>query len=131
MKWDDIISVSGKPGLFVIKGQAKSGVLAESLSDGKKTLAPVFQISGLSDIAIFTDNDELRLPEVIKRMYEKDRNGTGIPGKNASKNELTAFFQDIIPDYDADRFFPSHMKKIIGWYAVLKNAGVLNELIEE
>ncbi len=128
MKWDDIISVSGKPGLYVLRGQSKSGVLGESLTDRKKVLASFFQVSSLNDIAVFTLDDEVRLPEVITKMYRSEQNGTPVPDKKSDKEKLKAFFKNLIPDYDEDKFFLSHMKKIVGWYHILKQANLLDEL---
>ncbi len=131
MKWEEIISVTGKPGLYVIKGQSKSGVLAESLIDKKKVFAPVYHISALNNIAVYTDDDEIYLPEIFKKIFEYEQKGNEIPGKKSSKQILTGFFKEIIPHYDETRFYPSHMKKITGWYHLLKNADVIKELAEQ
>ena len=38
------------------------------------------------------------------------------PSPKASEAELTELFSKAIPDYDADRFYVSHMRKVIDWY---------------
>jgi len=124
MKWEEIIAVSGKPGLYRIVGHTKSGVFAEHLTEKKKIVAPLIHISSMPDIAVFTQDDEIRLPEVFEKIHQADKEGKTVPGKKSSKNELTAFFKDIIPDYDEDKFYPSHMRKILGWYEVLKEADI-------
>jgi len=123
MKWEEIIAVSGRPGLYRIVGQSKSGILAEHITDKKKVLAPPFRVTALKDISVFTETDEVPLREVMTRMA-RTAAARPIPDKKASKEELTEFFREVLPDYDEERFYPSHMRKIIGWYRLLEPAGL-------
>ena len=41
------------------------------------------------------------------------------PSPKASEQELVALFQKAIPNYDADRFYVSHMRKVVDWYSQL------------
>jgi hypothetical protein len=43
---------------------------------------------------------------------------------------IKAFFAEVVPDYDEDRFYVSHMKKILDWYEVLRTHASL-EFVEE
>ena len=38
------------------------------------------------------------------------------PGAKAAPEELKGLFAKAIPDYDGDRFYVSHMKKVVEWY---------------
>ncbi|MBQ7623331.1 MAG: DUF5606 domain-containing protein [Bacteroidales bacterium] len=111
-----ILSVSGQHGLFRYLAQARNGVIAESLAEGKRTVFDSHsRISTLSDIAIYTSEGELRLAEVFTAM-KKASESLPVPGSKDSKGEIEAFFETAVPNYDADRFYVSHMKKILDWY---------------
>jgi len=127
-----ILSVGGQPGLFRYLAQSNGGVVVESLTDGKrKWMGPSARMTSLSDISIYTQTEEeLKLRDVFARMkeflLEKE---APAPGKEAA--EMAAFFEQVIPQYDRDRFYPSHMKKILEWYNVLKAADALDFEEEE
>ena len=40
--------------------------------------------------------------------------------------ELKALFEKALPTYDRDRFYVSHMKKVVEWYNALKNHASLD-----
>ena len=42
------------------------------------------------------------------------------PSSKSSPEELKALFEKALPDYDRDRFYVSHMKKVVDWYNALK-----------
>jgi len=127
MKWENIISISGKPGLYRIIGRSKSGILAEGLEDKRKVMALPLHVSVLGDIAVFTDTDEIRLPGVFERMHRVGN----VPPKKAPKETLVEFFEKVIPDYDRTKFYPSHMRKIADWYHIMQRAGILEELLKD
>ena len=110
-----ILSVSGKGGLFLYLAQARSGVIAEALSDKKRTMLDLkSRITTLADISIFAASGEVKLKEVflsLGKIYG------GKPGpEKPSDADLKAVFQKAVPDYDQDRFYVSHMKKVHDWY---------------
>ena len=116
-----ILSVSGQHGLYLYLAQARNGAIAESLSDKKRTCFDIkTRLTTLADIAIYTSEGELKLKEVFLKL--KDVLGDGdAPSPKASSEELKALFAKAVPDYDADRFYVSHMKKVVEWYNELKN----------
>ncbi len=121
-----ILTISGQGGLFRYLARAKSGVVAESLSTGvKNTYGLQSKMSALTDISIFTDEGEVNLREVFLKMQEVLGDGRTITGK-ASQDELKAFFEEVLPDYDRERFYPSHMKKVVDWYNCLKEHASLD-----
>lgn len=127
MKLDDILSIGGKPGLFQLVKATRQGVLVESLLDGKRM--PISQradVSALSDIAIYTYAEELPLTEVYDRLYEKLEGGLALDVKKASGEDLKAFMLDFMPDYDQERVYTSHLKKLFAWYNLLHERGLLN-----
>ena len=125
-----ILSVRGQHGLYRYIAQSRSGAIAESLRDGKRTnFAATSGITTLADISIFTMEGEVKLKEVFLKL----QSGLGeadAPTSKASSAELTGLFEKALPDYDADRFYVSHMKKVVDWYNELKNFASL-DFVEE
>ena len=121
-----ILSVSGQHGLYLYLAQARNGAIAESLSDKKRTCFDIkTRLTTLADIAIYTSEGELKLKEVFLKL--KDVLGDGdAPSPKASSEELKALFAKAVPDYDADRFYVYHMKKVVEWYNELKNYASLD-----
>ena len=125
-----ILSVSGKSGLFQYLAQARSGVIAEALSDKKRCMLDLkSRITTLADISIFAASGEVKLKEVLLSLG-KLYNGKPGPEK-PSDTELKAIFQKAVPDYDQDRFYVSHMKKVHDWYNQLAKYASLDFVEEE
>ncbi len=114
-----ILSVSGQSGLYLYISQARTGAIAESLSDKKRTcFGLTSRITTLADISIYTDEGEIKLKDVFLKM--KDVLGEAdAPVAKSSAEELKAFFEKALPDYDRNRFYVSHMKKVVDWYNIL------------
>ncbi len=124
MSLDKILAISGKPGLYELKTQTRSGFLAESLLDGKRLSVSIrHNVSVLSEIAIYTFTEEVPLREIFKKIQEKENGEQAISHKE-SKNKLEAYFSEILPDYDEDRVYVSDMKKVIQWYNILQSKGI-------
>lgn len=120
MKLDKIIAIGGKPGLFKLLTQTKSGFVAESLTDGKRlTVNLRNQVSVLSEISVFTLEEEKPLPEVFELLLQKENGSTTSISHKADKLALEEYFFEILPNYDEDRVYPSDIKKIIRWYNIL------------
>lgn len=130
MSVEKVLAISGKPGLYELKIQTRSGFIAESLIDGKKlTVGLRSNVSLLSEISIYTETGEIKLFEVFARIAKKENNGAALDHK-ASNDELVAYFGEVIPDFDRDRVYVSDIKKVLNWYNILQNANyvaVLNE----
>ncbi len=121
-----ILSVSGQHGLYLYLAQARNGAIAESLSDKKRTCFDIkTRLTTLADIAIYTSEGELKLKEVFLKLKEV-LGDADAPSPKASSEELKALFAKAVPDYDADRFYVSHMKKVVEWYNELKNYASLD-----
>ena len=126
-----ILSVSGHHGLYRYIAQARNGAIAESLADGKRTVFDVrSRITTLADIAIFTSEGELKLKDVFTAL-QGVLGDAGAPDAKASPDEFKALFAKAVPDYDEDRFYDSHMKKVAAWYNDLKAYASLEFAEEE
>lgn len=133
MDLKDILSIAGKPGLYKNIAQAKNGVIIESLLDGKRSQAFANdKISSLGEISVFTEGDDMPLREVFRLIQEKLA-GTDAPDSKTADKPLVAFFNDVIPQYDKERVYTSHIKKIIAWYNLLIKNGIndFSEPVEE
>ena len=126
-----ILSVRGQRGLFAYIAQSRNGAIAESLRDHKRTnFAANSGITTLADISIYTLEGELKLKEVFRKLQEV-LGDADAPNSKAPADEIKALFEKAIPDYDADRFYVSHMKKVVDWYNELKNYASLDFVEEE
>jgi hypothetical protein len=120
-----ILSITGKTGLYKMVAQAKNGVIVESLIDGKRFQAFTHdKVSSLEEISVFTDADDKPLREILKTIREKTENGKA-PDPKSDNQKLKDFFETIMPDYDRDRVYVSHMKKIYAWYNLLQEKDML------
>lgn len=124
MSLDKILAISGKPGLYELKAQTRTGFVAESLADGKKLSVSIrHNVSILSEIAIYTFSEEVPLRDIFKKIQEKENGGPSINHKE-DKKKLQSYFSEVLPDYDEDRVYASDMKKVIQWYNILQSKGI-------
>ena len=125
-----ILSVRGQRGLFSYIAQSRNGAIAESLHDHKRTnFAANSGITTLADISIYTLEGELKLKDVFLKL-QSVLGDADAPSSKAPQQEIVALFEKAIPDYDGDRFYVSHMKKVVDWYNELKNFASL-DFVEE
>jgi hypothetical protein len=121
-----ILAVAGKPGLYKLISGSRQMVIVESLIDGKR--GPVYgnaQVNALSDIAMYTDDEEVALREVFAAIQAKEgSNPIAIDVKTASSEELRDYMAAVLPNYDRDRVYNSDIKKLISWYNLLLKNGL-------
>ncbi len=127
MNVEKILAISGKPGLFELKIQTRSGFVAESLLDGKKiTVGMKSNVSLLSEISMYTHSEEKPLVEILRAIAVKENEGPAISHKEDNA-KLIAYFSQIVPDYDEDRVYPSDIKKVLNWYNMLQGKGMVSK----
>ena len=121
MTLDKILAIAGKPGLFALKIQTRTGFVAESLIDGKKiTVGLKSNVSLLSEISVYTYSEEKPLTEIMRSIAIKEDNGPAISHKE-DNSKLVAYFLEVLPDYDQERVYPSDIKKIVNWLIITCN----------
>ncbi len=126
-----ILTVSGQSGLYLYLAQARSGAVVESLTDRKRTAFGMSnRITTLADISIYTDAEEMKLQEVFGKLHEV-LGDQDAPGSKAPAEDIRALFEKAVPNYDRDRFYVSHMKKVVDWYNCLKNYASLDFMTDE
>lgn len=122
-----ILAIAGKPGLYKLVSRGNRNLIVESLDAARKRM-PAFgadKIISLADIAMYTDEEEVPLSQVLKNIFDHE-NGkpTSLDYKSASKEELAAFMAIALPNYDRDRVYPSDIKKLAQWYNILIENGI-------
>lgn len=121
-----ILAISGHSGLFKLVAESKNSIIVESL-DTKKRI-PVYstaKVSALEDIAIYTYEGDTPLKDIFKAISEKEEGGASLSPK-ASGKELKVYFEEIVPEFDADRVYVSDIKKVLVWYNALQEKDMLD-----
>jgi len=127
MSLEKVLAISGKPGLYALKLQTRTGFVAESLLDGKKiTVGLRSNVSLLSEISVYTYDGEVRLSEVFRAIAEKQDNGPAISHKEDNA-KLESYFREVLPEFDEDRVYASDIKKILNWYNMLQANGLVSK----
>ena len=121
-----ILAISGQSGLYLYISQARNGAIVEALSDKKRSsVGMTSKITSLADISIYTDDEEVKLQDVFVSMKEV-LGEADAPSSKSSADELKTLFEKALPAYDRDRFYVSHMKKVVDWYNNLKKYASLD-----
>ncbi len=125
MDLSKVLVIAGKPDLYELVSHTKTGAIVEAISDKKR--CPVFsndRISALSEISMFTTEDDVPLMTVFQNIFRKEEGkAIAMDIKKASKQELFDYLGDVLPDYDGDRIYTSDVKKLYSWYNLLVAAG--------
>lgn len=124
--FERILTISGKPGLYKLLSQGRNMFIVESIDTTKKR-QPVYnsdKVVMLDDIAIYTDTEEIPLREVFAKIFEKENGVLSFDIKMSTPEELVEYFETVMPDYDRERVYLTHIKKIYTWYNILVENGV-------
>ena len=122
-----VLAIAGKPGLYRLVSRGNKNLIVESLDAAKKR-TPIFgadKVISLADIAMYTDNGEVPLAEVLQKVADKESaKEASLNPKKASNEELQNYFAEILPDYDRERVYMTDIKKLLTWYNLLVNVGI-------
>ena len=125
------LSIRGHHGLFTYIAQSRTGAIAEAFEDKKRyNFSANSGITTLADISIYTADGEVKLQEVFGKIHEV-LGDQDAPTAKAAPEELKALFEKALPNYDGDRFYVSHMKKVVEWYNALKKYASLDFVTDE
>ena len=135
MSLKKVLAIAGKPGLYKLLTQTRTGFVAESLIDKRRISVGIQQnVSVLSEVAVYTLTEEVPLSEVFKKIEEKEKGQPTSVGHKENKDKLEEYFFEVLPDYDEDRVYVSDIKKIIQWYNLLHKHDLLvldEEVLDE
>ena len=129
----NILAITGKPGLYKLVSRGNNMLIVESLVDSKRM--PTYardKIVALSDVSMFTDADDIALSEVLTSAGKKEGlKAVTMDPKKASNAELQAWFDEVLPNWDHDRVYPSDIRKLIQWYNILINADITDFTVKD
>lgn len=128
----EILSITGKPGLYKLVSQGKNMLIVESLLDGSRM--PAFakdKAVSLGDIAIFTETAEVTLGEVLEKVKEKEKGAKCSIDPKSDNDVLRKYLGEILPDFDRDRVYPSDIRKLLNWYNILVNSNLTDFIAKE
>lgn len=132
--FETVLTISGKPGLYRLLSRGRNMFIVECV-DASKKRQPVYdsdQVVMLDDIAIYTDTEEVSLRNVFAKIYEKENGVLSFDLKMSTPEELVEYFEGIMPDYDRERVYLTHIKKMYSWYNILVTNGITDfEAAEE
>ena len=129
MNLQNLLSVSGKPGLYRMIANKKSGLVVEGLTTKKREFASTrqHQFTPLESIAIYTDDgDSVPVRQVLEKMVEQYEDNPPPEGK-AAASDYREYLRDVLPNHDEERVYTSDIKKLVKWFAILKESGKLDE----
>lgn len=122
-----ILSISGKPGLYKLISQGKNMLIVETIDAAKKRF-PAYgneKIITLADIAMYTNDSEVPLRDVLRSIKEKENAAiVSIDVKKATSEQLREYLAEVLPDFDRDRVYTNDIKKLILWYNILVSNGI-------
>jgi len=128
----EILSLTGKPGLFKLVSQGKNMLIVESLIDGKRVPAYTKdKVVSLGDIAIFTETTEVPLGQVLETLKAKENGAVCSIDPKSDNDKLRKYMGEVLPDYDRDRVYPSDIRKLLSWYNILISAQITEFVSEE
>lgn len=127
---ENIVSVSGLPGLFLMEASRSNGLIVKNMDSGVKQFVSVrkHQFTPLRSIAIYTYSDSTPIEELFAKMTEL-KSDNDVQAILKSDNKVLAdYFRQVLPDYDEDRVYPSDMKKVLKWFAFLDQRNYFNQV---
>lgn len=128
MNLKDILAISGEGTLFKFIAQGKNGVIVENLETGKRSsTGPTARVSALDEISIYTNSEDIPLGKVMDMIWEKENGGPALSHKQPD-SELKEYFAETLPEYNRERVYTSHIRKVLHWYNILQG---LNLLVKE
>lgn len=126
--FERVMTITGKPGLYRLLSSGRNMFVVEVIDATKKRM-PVHssdKVVMLDDIAIYTDTEEVPLREVFRKIYEKENAVLPFDLKMSTPEELVAYFEEVMPDYDRERVYLTHIKKMYSWYNILVANGIVD-----
>lgn len=132
MQLAEIVAITGLPGIYQVKGKRSDGLIVTSLTDGKTQFVSgrVHMFSTLDNITMYTTDEPRSLKDILAEIKKQETENPPVDA-NAKEDVIKAYIEKIIPDYDKTRVHFSDMKKLIRWYKILNDKGLIEELVAE
>ena len=122
----NILSISGRPGLFRLVNRGKNMLIVESIANGKRTPAYAHdKVISLADISIYTEDGEDTLLGNVLEAVKTKTDGMPVDVKAlGGDKEIREYFGEILPEFDRERVYTTDIKKLFSWYNQLLQAGI-------
>jgi len=129
MNLENLIAVSGLPGLYKMAANRSNGLIVEDIKTGKRRFASArkHQFTPLESIAIYTDDGESTELRMVFRNMKQQMEDNPPVSAGAKSDELHEYFTDVLPNYDRDRVSSGDIKKVIKWFNYLKESDLLSD----
>ncbi|MCH5237318.1 MAG: DUF5606 domain-containing protein [Muribaculaceae bacterium] len=120
----EILAITGKPGLFrIVSHSGKTLIVEDLLTDKKFPVSMRDRVVSLGDIAMYTDNGEKPLGEILDLIFTAEKGKPLDIKEIAASVSLKGQFEKYLPDFDRDRVHDSDVKKLFSWYNLLVGKG--------
>ncbi len=131
MRIREIVAISGMGGLFKVEGQKPNGLIVTSLQEGWTKFVSNRQnmFSLLENISIYTNTDNVELADVLVKVHEM-KAANPVPDPSSDTAALRNWFVAIQPDHDQEKVYISDIKKLIRWYNILDEKGIMDDEIQ-
>lgn len=126
-----ILSIAGRTGLYRLVNQGKNMLIVENIADGRRSPAYAHdKVISLGDISIYTDADDVPLPDVLE-MVKTKTDAKPVDIKKMDNKALRDFFTEVLPSHDRERVYTTDIRKLLQWYNSLLAAGLTEFKAEE
>ncbi len=128
MEYNQLVAVSGLPGLFELVSSKADGGIVRSLEDSSTRFVStrVHQFSHLESIEVYTIRENVNLVEVFKAM---EKASIALPAEKDAE-AVKNYLKQVFPDMDFERVYDSDRRKMVKWFTQLKNAKIELKLSE-
>jgi hypothetical protein len=129
MEYNKLISVTGLPGLYELISTKSDGAIVRSLEDQSTKFASTRQhgFSQLESIEVYTIRENVNLADIFLAMQKSSET---LPDEKDSK-AIQSYFKKVYADLDFERVYASDMKKMVKWFAIIKEKGIEIKLSED
>src|ERR1700722_18475764 len=119
----EIISISGKPGLYKVIARSAKNFIVDSIEDDKTRFSvnATQQVAILDEITVYTTGEEnIPLKTIFENMETRKKEST-VPSPKDNPVDIREFFKFAAPGYDPERVYISDMKKMLKWFEIISS----------
>ncbi len=128
MTLEEIVSITGLPGLYKTIGKRNDGLIVKSIADDKSQFVPsrTHMFSSLENITMYTTGEPALLKDILAEIKKNEAKNPLPDFKDDAK--IKAWFEVVLPSYDKEKVYVSDMRKLAKWYSILEGKGLIAEL---
>jgi len=130
---EKLVAVSSVNGVLKLVTTKNNGLVLEDIDTNKKRFysSRKYNFTPLESIAIYVETEEESIPlgEVFGIMKEQVAANPTISIKSNAE-ELKAYFEKILPNYNKEQVYVSDIKKVIKWFDFMNERDLLIEKVE-